>query len=395
LSTKPSLCTPAPDTTTTPSSRTEKHSKQSSPFYRPELDVLRLFAFLCVFLTHGIEVNLKRGFFARYPFLAHAIDFLHRIGSYGLPLFFFLSSFLITTLLLLEKGKTGEVHLRSFYIRRILRIWPLYFGFITLAVLAGLLWPRLHFSVHALLGFFLLSGNWYVIAAGALPVTVTFLWSISVEEQFYLIWPTLVRRISPRGIQIFSLVLFVTSLVLIGVLAATHSVFINIWFNSAAQMLFFAGGALLALRVGLTAQQKSAWKCLLWLFTGIAFWIAADTLVGTTTEFATFAAPRAVPCYLCMCLGCASMLWAFLHMPSSWLWSKLVYLGRISYGLYVFQGVALILGREFVQPHMRGGAWLLFSLAFAILMAVPSYEFYEKPFLKLKQRFEFVHSRPA
>ena len=369
--------------------------KQGGPFYRPELDVLRFFAFLCVFLTHGVSVNIKSGVLDHHRALGKAIMFLDAAGSYGLPLFFFLSAFLITTLLLLEKGKTGQVHLRNFYVRRILRIWPLYFGFLTLAFAAGLIWRQYHFNAQGLLAFFLLSGNWYVIVAGATPDTINFLWSISVEEQFYLLWPTMVRKLSPGRIQVFCVALALVSLCATATLAVTHSILINIWYNSGPQLLFFAGGGLLALRLGLIRQQKSGWKAAGALVAASGCWIVADLFHGNRLNAEQFPALPAVASYLFICFGCAVFVWAFLHMPKSWLRPKLVYLGRISYGLYVFQGVGLLLGRRFVEPHLRGGIWLLFSLAIIILLAVPSYEFFEKPFLKLKHRFEFVHSRPA
>src|SRR3954447_20381062 len=89
-------------------------------FYRPELDLLRFFAFFLVFLTHGPRLNDSF-------WIGHLYNRLARTGVYGLSLFFFLSSYLITELLLQERERTGQIHLRAFYLRRILRIWPLYF----------------------------------------------------------------------------------------------------------------------------------------------------------------------------------------------------------------------------------------------------------------------------
>jgi peptidoglycan/LPS O-acetylase OafA/YrhL len=395
LSTEPSLSTAHLDNLTDQPARAERDSRQGTAFYRPELDVLRFFAFLCVFLTHGVRVNLKGGVLAHHRALGLAVSFLNSAGSYGLPLFFFLSSFLITTLLLLEKGETGRIHLRSFYIRRVLRIWPLYFGFLTVTYLVGLVWKHGHFSAHALLAFFLISGNWYVIEVGYLAKTMTLLWSISVEEQFYLIWPTCVRSLSPQGIQRFCVFLFFASLSVTALLAASHSTLINIWYNSGAQMIFFAGGGILAVRVGLIRQNKNALQSAAALLVGTGCWLVADAFKWNISNNDLISAVHAVPSYFFMCAGCAAFLWGFLHMPKAALHPKLVYLGRISYGLYVFQGVGLILGSAFIQPYLKGGLWLPFSFVITILLAILSYEFYEKPFLKLKRRFELVHSRPA
>jgi len=107
---------------------TDSHSReglsldgdQIKRYYRPELDVLRLIAFLLVFCTH--RMTLRRS----TPSDTHAI-YLSLIGIFGRPGLFLLSAFLITELLMREHEQLGTIHLKAFYLRRILRIWPLYF----------------------------------------------------------------------------------------------------------------------------------------------------------------------------------------------------------------------------------------------------------------------------
>ena len=100
-------------------------------YYRPELDVLRFAAFFMVFLSHvvpGEEALFER---AGVPSsLARSIIFAAAGGAFGVDLFFALSSFLITTLLLREHQNFGRIDVPRFYARRILRIWPLYFAFL-------------------------------------------------------------------------------------------------------------------------------------------------------------------------------------------------------------------------------------------------------------------------
>ena len=102
-------------------------------------------------------------------------------------IFFALSGFLITYLLLHEKDKTGTVHITKFYVRRALRIWPLYFLFIILAVLA---------SDKALdsnfLYYIFFSGNLALVLKATYPYLAHY-WSLGVEEQFYLFWPWVMR----------------------------------------------------------------------------------------------------------------------------------------------------------------------------------------------------------
>ena len=106
--------------------------------YRPELDVLRFFAFLAVFLFHfsrPVDTYVEHG----VPRLvATVVNSLMQGGVFGVDLFFVLSAYLITDLLLREKEKFGELNVKSFYLRRILRIWPLYYFYIGLALLPAL-----------------------------------------------------------------------------------------------------------------------------------------------------------------------------------------------------------------------------------------------------------------
>ena len=114
------------------------------------------------------------------------------MGAFGMGMFFLLSAFLITELLLRERQKTGTIHLRAFYIRRVCRIWPVYIFILVLSWTLGHLFPdSFWMSWRRAVAFFLMCGNWYVMFNGFLPFTTGHLWSISLEEQFYLLWPTL------------------------------------------------------------------------------------------------------------------------------------------------------------------------------------------------------------
>ena len=142
-------------------------------YYRPELDVLRCLAFLMVFTSH-------------IPFNAWAI-----------PVFYTLSvieeAFLHTELLLREREDTGTIHRLAFFIRRMLRIWPLYFAVILLSVAGSFVYHRWTAPARFVVPYLLLTGNVATAHLGAYPRNPLLgpLWSISVEEQFYLLWPLL------------------------------------------------------------------------------------------------------------------------------------------------------------------------------------------------------------
>src|ERR1700724_1564596 len=106
-------------------------SEKLQRYYRPELDVLRFFAFFMVFLSHVVPGDVAFFTAAHIPSrVADLIISMSAGGAFGVDLFFTLSSFLITTLLLREKEAYGVINVTSFYVRRMLRIWPLYFVFL-------------------------------------------------------------------------------------------------------------------------------------------------------------------------------------------------------------------------------------------------------------------------
>lgn len=153
---------------------------QVQVWYHPELDILRFFAFLLVFVFHITGASFTQGFSA---------------GAYGVDLFFALSAYLITEILLREHRAYGQFDLRAFYIRRTLRIWPLYFFFLAFTFVAAQ--SLLHtesFPWRAKLMFLFFVGNWQFLLATPVHTIASPLWSVCVEEQFYLTWPLLLRR---------------------------------------------------------------------------------------------------------------------------------------------------------------------------------------------------------
>ena len=123
------------------------------------------------------------------------------MGVFGVPLFFFLSAFLITELLTRELDQFGTISIKSFYTRRVLRIWPLYFTFIFGMVLATQFTDKFgHISGSTQAAFSLFSGNCYITFNGWLPsYPIKPLWSISVEEQLYILLPLVIYFSGKKG----------------------------------------------------------------------------------------------------------------------------------------------------------------------------------------------------
>lgn len=357
-----------------PSDRPAPAEPDAKAVYRPELDGLRFFAFLAVFVHHS-AVTVK----------AHVEGPLSGIvtaGAFGVDLFFVLSAFLITDLFLKEVRAFGNLNVPAFYARRILRIWPLYFAFLVVAAW----YPDRPLRGEALVWFALFVGNWYLARYNYPDSIGDPLWSVSIEEQFYVTWPLLfsvvgARRLVPLGLSLLAAATAVrVFLVSEGV---RHP---GIWCNSLARLDPIALGILLAAlhtrlpRFGGRARVALA-------AAGIAGLWACGRLN-------TFFGPGALVLYPGVALSCLLILVAVLGWTpgTSPLARGVGYLGKISYGLYVVHVLALRL------VHRVSPSWIvvfLGGLALTVLVGTASYELYEKRFLRLKRRFTRVVSRPA
>ncbi len=366
-------------------------------FYRPELDALRFFAFFCVFVHHGPRPWLDPDGAGWHIVARKLLILVEETGAFGMAMFFFLSAFLITELLQREKLQTGTVHLKAFYMRRILRIWPLYFGFVALCVVLSWLLPAVYpLSFQRVSAFLLLSGNWYIAAHGVTGSPITPLWSISLEEQFYLLWPLLCKFGGSAGVLFGSLILIPVAFVNMYLCSSRFGV--TTWWNSFVHFLFFAAGALLALTL---RGRNFSLRPLLRFYSfgaGVACWLLSERLTGMKRPGDPLVPTIPVSAgYLLITLGCVLIFLAFYGAPNRMFPRWLTYLGKISYGLYVFHEGFYLLTYWFDFGSTRTAflGRILIAFALSVPTAILSYEYFEKPFLRLKERFTFVPSRAA
>lgn len=378
-------------------------SSTPARFYRPELDALRFFAFVGVFLFHRMDyIDVDP---LRQPWFYN----ISTAGAFGVSLFFLLSAFLIVELLLRERIQTGTVHLKAFYIRRILRIWPLYFAsFYGLALLARFLPDAGPTAPASWLAFSFFMGNWYILHHGWIAGPVDPLWSISVEEQFYICVPILARFGGKKVLTVVSVLLLAVAYFTVFRYARTHTVGDNgEWTDSWVQFQFFAAGGLLAIGLhGRLPRWPGIVRAALFVVAAIC-WIGAVMGPGVKSWDAHPSIGGALFGWGVMAVGCMLFLLAALGIPGRYVPKWLAYLGRISYGLYVFHSLVLYLIfkkagwllREWaalmhlpsaVMPSVATGLVLLLTF----LIAHFSYKFFERPFLRIKERFAFVRSRP-
>jgi peptidoglycan/LPS O-acetylase OafA/YrhL len=355
-------------------------------FYQPELDALRFFAFVMVFVAHLPRFTS--------PWLLTA----KRMGGFGMCVFFALSAFLIVTLLLRERESSGTINIKGFAARRVLRIWPLYFAVLLISYLIGTIWVSVHFDSRALWFCTLLVGNLWIIHHGWALGVAGPLWSLSVEEQFYLGIPFLTRIAGRRGLLVICLLTIPLSYVALAYESGIHAnPATQIWVNSFVQFQFFALGGLIALwndgrkmEWGYTARAAS------FVF-GVFLWFIAIYKFAPEGESGLHVL---MPSYLCTLAGVAFVFLSVLNLQMDiprWI----SYLGQISYGLYVFHDIFLWgifrnvqswpMTSIFEKQWVIGAGLALFA---TIGTAAISYRYFESPILRYKRRFA-TESSPA
>ncbi len=305
-------------------------------------------------------------------------EVLAGIGAQGVQLFFAISGFLITTLLLRERERNGKIDLKAFYLRRSLRIFPLYYG--TLALYIVLVYALERYSevgqafFHNLIYFATYTSNIFVALDGR--VIFYFAWSLAAEEQFYLVWPPLlllagsVKRAS--NILISVIVICVASQ-----MVGLHAFDII--------QLPIVIGALLA--IGLNNEAHFRW---LYRILGQT-WSAPVFFIALLFVLLSNALPGFVASILFAALVGACVIREHHPLTPILCLKPISYLGSISYGMYMLHMlcknlVSKILG--VLQIHEPGIAVFLLTLIAATILAGLSFRYYESWFLNLKTRFE-------
>jgi peptidoglycan/LPS O-acetylase OafA/YrhL len=371
--------------------------RRSERFYQPELDALRFFAFLGVFIFHAAPKYIEFYRAAGAPrWLSNLLISAFGAGAFGVDLFFALSAYLITSLLLRERAATGALDLRGFYLRRILRIWPLYLAFVAFAAILGLFIPSQRLPLRYVAAYCLLAGNWSYVFYG-LPASFSVpLWTISIEEQFYLAWPLTIRRATVRTIAIIAVSLLVIANAWRIWLAMTAAPVDQMEYNTFTRLDPIAWGVLIALFSHKLPQLSRSQRISLFC-AGIVACIVeyGFTVLINPPKFSTWKLAMSHPV---TSLASAAVLLAVMGSQNSFLRNSwLLYLGKISYGLYVVHEFAHLCAKYILPAStpLQVLAQTAISLALTILLAAASYRWLESPFLRLKERFAHVQSRPV
>ena len=353
----------------------------------------RFFAFLAVFWFHFPSDPAFSYSHHHIPvWLGQFFTYATSAGQHGVDLFFALSAYLITDLLMREKDERGSLDVRSFYIRRILRIWPLYYVVIITFEVISLLIPSHPFPFLYFLTYSLLVGNWGVIVFYKFFLFGP-LWSVSIEEQFYLLWPPVVARLTRRQIAVAAVLMIVVANLTRVVMLLAHCTKIAIYFSTLTRLDEIAGGILLAVPLRHRVPNLRYWIRLA-LFAVAVLCVVFTGYLRTIHPQATRTA--ILVSYSVSAACCTLIVYSVLGMRLKS--QSLRYLGKISYGLYVFHIACIELIVKYSKMHAGPDHLLLLptlSLGLTILVSALSYRIFESPFLKLKSRFTYVQSRPV
>jgi peptidoglycan/LPS O-acetylase OafA/YrhL len=360
----------------------------------PELDSLRGVAILLVLFFHGFGFKFGA---AKLPRFAHLLVVATMPGWIGVNLFFVLSGFLITGILL--DSKRHPQYYRRFYIRRALRILPAYYALLLLlAIVPGTGWFEHRQVSWQFIGLSVVYLS-NVTNLFGVPMQYGALWSLAVEEHFYLLWPTVIHSLSRRAIAYCALAIVVICPILRAVAYRLGMQY------GAGYTWLVADGLAIGSLLGLLSRSwladrrlmKYAAICcitagVIVLGVGLPFGIfLGRTFLGGTFRLTALNIFFTGVIGSTLVLGTGNQKWIVLR-------PTLEFFGKISYGLYLIHMLAFDFTDHLIAEHVQDpmaavqGSFPLMCLRFgiaaamAIGLAALSRKYFEEPFLRLKDR---------
>ena len=361
----------------------------NKPIYFEGLNGIRAIAVIGVLFSH---ITLDLELFGLNPFvLGQTADGKPKgwlLAGFGVSMFFALSGFLITYLLLREK-ETGRINIKKFYLRRIFRIWPIYYLYLAICLV-----------MYVATGFFTITNSvfFYIFYAANAPLIIgTSLpllghyWSLGVEEQFYLFWPW-ITKLSQKWLVWITLGLIVF---LFGL-----KVFLHIFFpNSILEVIIHVTrfhcmlvGALFAI---LYYQSNSLFlRITTHKFSQAIVWLIMVVIVANKFHLFSIVDNEIVAVVTAVMIMGQITQNGLISLENN----VFDFLGKISYGIYVIHPL-IIFGLGFIIRKLTMPQTMKYLLVYAlipllvILLAHWSYKYFEKPFLRYKnRRFSVVKS---
>ena len=403
------LATPAVTTAEQARAKTASAYSPDLSGHLPPLDGIRGLAILLVLLCHYVTVFWKPEFQAAVG-MSEPVKVLYHLlscGWIGVDLFFVLSGFLITGIL--YDARATPHYFKNFYMRRILRIFPLYYGVLLVIFLIVPIVQHAmgkHSAVQDQLYWWLFAANIAIAYSGQFQGSIGIYWSLAVEEHFYFVWPAVVRFLSRRAIMQLCAGLIVGALALRIFLTARGYSFTYICVMTPTRIDALALGSLLALAArgpaGIRPLIIPAWITFTLTLPAVLIILLGTPMFYDQTPIAMQTIGFTLQAF---CFG--SILILSIGRPPGSLFARffsspfMTFLGKYSFGIYMLHFMFVgPLSSMFKPKHM--GRWVgylpvqlllpLLGLIVSSAVAVASYHLYEKHFLGLKRFFPYART---
>ncbi|MBC7867713.1 MAG: acyltransferase [Gloeobacteraceae cyanobacterium ES-bin-316] len=379
--------------------------------YFKNLNGVRFIAAFLVILQHTTEYKLFTNLNLPNIFEHHFAG----LGGYGVTLFFVLSGYLIFYLLFAEQEISHTIQIKNFYVRRILRIWPLYIGFGVILILGidyilfkmlgtNLRTPR----VENLIYLTAFSINLQMLFAIPNKGIIELFWSVCIEEQFYLFAPWMVKKGHKK------MLILILALIFLGIASKffMHYLEVNQYhdFNQNNPLYYFTIcrfdnfglGALAAyihfkpaLFIKVEKYVTNKWLQVVVVFLTLVYIFNFFPKVYVIEKYFFSTLPSVLFAYIILAASTGKF---FVNLETPFL----NLMGKYSYGIYVFHAVVSeIILYGFLKANVQRSILIydffypLTCLIFTCIIAGLSYELYEKKFLKLKNRFALIKGQPV
>jgi len=347
----------------------------------PALDGVRGIAILLVLVGHSLS-------------LRHDAESM-LIGRLGVVVFFVLSGYLITSRLLMEEERQGAISIKKFYRRRALRIFPAFYVFWIVCIVAAM---ARHVSVpwgEALAPFFYMGDYYSALHASHVGQIMGVTWSLGVEEKFYLLWPAMFAFLHRNPVKLFRFALASIGAIwlyrIVMCLAFSLPIdYLRYAFESRFDNILYG----CALALGLKLLKIEPLLAAVNRFNLMPFVAGAALIALAASEdrFSTSFIYIAGMALMSMLVATMLIQLVFLGSIRGWRWldNRLFrFFGKISYSLYLYH-IVVIASVQYFLPDLRARYSFPLMYAGSIALAWGSYVVIEKPFLRLKDRFAVV-----
>lgn len=370
----------------------------------PALDGLRGAAVLAVILHH------LAGYLPPHGLVGKAVGRAFFAGWSGVDLFFVLSGFLITGILLDAKGSAN--YFKAFYARRVLRIFPLYYGVLSAVVLYAACrpghWPNAQLPIpHDRFLYFVYLNNWWPLLKDTWHANILgHFWSLAVEEQFYLLWPVCVWLLPFKKVAPVASICIAAALLLRCFLYVHFGPIRDIVENVFTRMDSLFAGAFMAALVRLPETLRRVKPFVL---AGAGVCGAAIVVINLAARAFTNSEWYVIVAFsLFACSFGGLILHSFLTSQETTLFQTalrnkpLTIVGKYSYGMYVYHVPLIAVASALIaRPLDVGRNWfgsacfIVGVVSVTFLVAKLSFDFFESRFLRLKSGFAFKREEPA